>query len=264
MQQVEGHEDQRHLGAQPVRDHLPTQPPLEVEEGQHAVATPGQHLAVEHQLVPYPGGPLGDLREGRGGLLQVAAEELASPGSVSMQLAAHAVVFLLGPGGLGRHPLKRQLRRLHRRGQHEADGLEERDPAIHVQPSGSTAKRGLADVAGQHVHALHGGERHLEGAADGGLDEPLLEADAELQAEHLDDVAGRRRLEAGQQPDEPLLLGCGPAGASDLVEGRGHVSQRGWPGLRSALQRLEGPVAQVCVLPIQTAQIFRITRAFVR
>src|SRR5713101_8319014 len=105
VQQVEDHQDHGHLAAQLGRDLLSPEPALELEETQHVSIPMGEDLAVEEDGMPQSLRALSQLGERARRLFQVAREQL-DPTIVTMELAADAVVLLLGPHLVRAHALE--------------------------------------------------------------------------------------------------------------------------------------------------------------
>ena len=83
-----------------------------------------------------------------------------------------------------------------------------------------------ADVADEHPRPLDVVERPVEGARDAGLDEALAQADAQVAAEHLDDVLGGHRVGAFEQAAQDRRLPGRAGGRLDLGERGGHLGER--------------------------------------
>src|SRR5712691_5980846 len=99
-EQVEDHEHDRHLAPELVVDLLAAEAMLQLEEAQHAAVSMREHLAVEEHIMADARRGLHQLRERARRLLQVTGEKLDTR-ALAVQLAAHAVVLLLGPDGAG-------------------------------------------------------------------------------------------------------------------------------------------------------------------
>src|SRR3954469_10483990 len=115
-----------------------------------------------------------------------------------MELAAHAVVLLLGPDRAGAHALENFARRLDRAREHEPHGLKQGNGAGLELPA-LASDRGLADVASDQVDALDLGHGYAERLRDSGLHEALAQSDAHLTAEDLDEEPRGFRIEAAKQ-----------------------------------------------------------------
>src|SRR5665213_83449 len=245
VKEVEDHEHDRHLLPQLACDLLATQPALELEEPQHAAVPVREHLAVKQDGVSETQSALRQLRECASGLFQVAREEL-DPTTGVVELAAHAVVLLLGPDLVRAHPLEGLACGLHRACEHEANRLKESD-CRRVELSALAANRRLSDVTRDEVNALDLGHRQSEGFCDRGFDEALAESNAHLAGDDLDHEAGALRVQPPQELLEGRRLGFaarGPYRLQRLFElHEGHLVARG-----AALERLARPVADVGML----------------
>ena len=126
----------------------------------------------------------------------------------------------------------------------------------------SVARR--PDVAGQHPGPLDRVERAVEGTGDGGVDEALAQADAELAAGDLDDGLGGRRVGPLEQVLQQPGLCRGTAGRLDRLECGRYLRQRRAAGRirRVAMSRqhvLDGE-AQVGVAVVGRAEVCRDSR----
>ena len=95
-EQVERHEDDRHLGLDRRRRRLAPEPCLQALERQHEAVLPGEDLAIDD---PGPGerpGGLDDLGELRAHVVEVARVE-AHVGPALVELGTDAVVLVLDP-----------------------------------------------------------------------------------------------------------------------------------------------------------------------
>src|SRR6266852_6049702 len=211
VQQVEDHQDHRHLAAQLGRDLLSPEPALELEETQHVSIPVGEDLAVEEDGMPESWRALSQLGERASRLFQVAREQL-DPTIVTMELAADAVVLLLGPHLVRAHALESFGGGLDRAREHETDGLEQRHRA-RLQPAVLDSYSRLADVSRDEVDALHLGDGYAERLGDGGLNEALAQADAHLARDDLDHEPRRFRMKTAQELLERRGLGR-PAGCA--------------------------------------------------
>ena len=77
-------------------------------------------------------------------------------------------------------------------GQHEADGMKQPHARV-VQPVFGGELQGFADVAQQHVRALHLRQRLVVGFGDRLLDQALLQPDSQVAGDDLQDVLGFER-----------------------------------------------------------------------
>ncbi len=196
IEHIEDDVGHRHLALDGLADFLPSQPLLQFGERKRAVfgGVPGHDLAVEHQGLGEGAERRDQLGKGFRDFIQRAREQahVRSLGR-DVRLRADAVVFVLDRGvvEIG----ERFLGILHRAGQHEADRMEQPQARFAETPAGGQAQ-GLADVAQQHVRALHLGRRGAVGLGDGFLHQAFLQPDAQLAGDDLDDVLGfeRRRL----------------------------------------------------------------------
>ena len=82
-----------------------------------------------------------------------------------------------------------------------------------------------ADIAQQHVGALHLRQRLVVGFGDRLLHQALLQPDAQLAGNDLQDVLGFERRGALQQRFSRSPFGSGGAGLGDLIEGGANVLQ---------------------------------------
>src|SRR5207248_9339049 len=151
-QQVEDDENDRHVAPQFAVDLLAAEPALQLEESKHLSVAMREHLAVEKNVVADPWGRLDRLRKGRRRLFQVTREQLDA-WALPVQLAPHAVVFLLRPYSAGPHASESLVRGLDRACEHEPDGLKRGD-AADLDLAALQAHRGLATVPGDPAHAL--------------------------------------------------------------------------------------------------------------
>ena len=182
-----------------------------------AVEDEGLALQREHRL-DHLGQPVGDLVEAAGeeAHLAVAAVGL-DPDAV--ELAVHdGAVGSRGPAGPRRRPGPRPQHRAHRAADHEADGLQARDPA---RQRGDRSGPGMP---GEHHGAAHGRLGHVGGGGD------RLEHHA---------VEGALAHLAGDQPAQEVLLGCGGPGEERLhrggPRGGGADAAQGSDGLQPAV-----------------------------
>ncbi len=97
VQQVEGDEDDRHLGEQLRADDLTPEPVLQLEKRKHDTVFEGEELAVQQDVVGHCGGRGDDFGKGGGHLVQIARVE-HDPVTLFVQLAADPIVFVLHPG----------------------------------------------------------------------------------------------------------------------------------------------------------------------
>ena len=83
-------------------------------------------------------------------------------------------------------------------GQHEADGMEQPHPRL-VEPMLRRQLQRGADIAQQHVGALHARQRLVIGFGDRFLHQAFFQPDAQLAGDDLQDVLGFERGGALQQ-----------------------------------------------------------------
>src|SRR6266571_3358373 len=234
---------------------LPTKAALQFEEPQHASVAMRQHLAVEQDRVTQAGGALCQLWKGARGLFEVAREKLYSS-SVVMKLAANAVVLLLRSDFSRAHPIKGLHRGLDRAGEHEPHRLEKGDGRC-LQLAELAANRGLADVAGDEVHALDLRDGNAERFGDRSLHQSLAEAYAHLTRDDLDHKARRLRVQPAQERLQRRRLGRATR-CSDRLERSLDLGQRDVLRLRPAFQGLTGPVAEIRVLAEHSLELIQI------
>ena len=183
----------RHLCDQLLADLLASQPLLDFRERHGVTAvlvvTPGDDLAVENYLVRELAQRRDQFGKRRSYFVEGAREQPHLP-AAAMRLGANAVVLVLDQGvleileclvGVGR-----------RAGQHEADGMKQ-PHARFVEAMVSRQLQRAADVAQQHVGALHLRERLVIGLGDRFLDQALFQANAQLASDDLEDVLGFER-----------------------------------------------------------------------
>ena len=170
-----------------------------------------------------------------------------------MQLAPHAVVFLLRPYSAGPHASESFVRRLHGACEHEPDGLKRGD-AADLDLAALQAHRGLANVPGDQVHPLDLRDRDTERLGDRRLDQPLAQADAHLARDDLDEKPRLLGIEALKKCFERFCLRVAARGADRLQRFFDVLHADRLRG-RACVQGLAGPVAQVRVLAKQRAKL---------
>ena len=147
---------------------------------------PGNDFAIEDHFARQLAERRHEFGKRRRYLVQRAREDAHLP-AAAVRLRADAVVLVFDQrvlkvfesfGGIGR-----------RAGQHESDGMKQ--PHVRrVEPMLGRELQGFADIAQQHVRALHLCQRFVVGFGDRLLDQALLQPDAQLAGDDLQDVLG--------------------------------------------------------------------------
>ena len=211
-----------------------------------------EDLAIDQQVMRQAGRRLRDLREGESRFAQVSGVE-RDPCGVAVELAADSVVLLLGPGRPA-HPHHGLLAGRHGAGEHELDGIEERDLG-QVQLHGPGPDGSLAEVTGEHVNPSHLGWGGFERLRDGLFDEAFPEADAKVRSEDVHNKSSYSRIEPGKEPGERLQFRLRSRRSLDGVKRIFDVDQSQRLRRRPACEHLGRPVARVRMLEVDTAEL---------
>jgi hypothetical protein len=172
-----------------------------------------------------------------------------------VRLPAYAVELVFDvelPGHRARHVLDR----LGGGGEHELNRVEESHRDAFQTPAPRAHGR-LADVAREHVDARHVRERAAERARHGVLDQPFLQADAQVSDEQLDEIFRLARRGRSERGGEQRLLVLRPARLAQGFDERLRGGERElWFRIRLRLgERLEGHVARVAEAHVARAQV---------
>ncbi len=258
VEDVENDIRYRNLFDHRVRDFLAAEALLNLSEGQCAAdvggafgTMPGHDLAVEDEVAGESGESIGKFGEGFGDFVESAGVETGLAVS-DVSLRTDAVVLVLDLrvievsegffGGFGGT------------GEHEADGMKEPHASV-AEISSRGAAKGFADVAEQHVGALHLGNRIAERLGDSFFDKGFAQADAKVAAHDLDDVLGLERREfVHQQPNE-TCFSRGAAAVGNASEFAGDVNDidGAVPG-SDVEKKVGGGGAEIAILAISLGE----------
>jgi len=175
---------------------------LEFGEWDSASVTPADDFAVEDEIADDAAdrleefGEFGDAVEGAGVDFDLRV--------ALVNLGADAIELVFDQGAVGERgdEIGRSFRGA---GQHDGDGAEEleRDGGKFV---GHGEADDIGDIAEEHVGALDGRERLIEGFGDGFFDEAFFQADAQLAGGDFDEIFGFEGGEALERVFEKGLL----------------------------------------------------------
>src|SRR5579864_870813 len=225
---------------------LAAQALLELGEGQRTPVAPSDDLAVQDELTRQSGKGREELRK----LADRVERTREKPRVLArlVRLSANPIVFVFDLRALGEvlHCLGGGLRGAR---QHESDGMEQREMRLAEFVCGSEAE-GCANVAGEHVGALHLLWRLRKGVRDGQFDETFLEADSQVAGDDLDDVLRLDRCRASQQFLERDQLLCRASTRRQLVKRCTCVGERQRSSSSLPRQNLFRHRAEVAVLPV--------------
>ena len=223
LEHIPGDVDHRHRGHQRVIRRHPTQPRLQRVEGHHPAVVKREDLAVEHHIGMEAHGSVGDLRELRGYVLEVAAVERGIAAS-AVQLAPDSVIFVFNPDILpeSRHGLRcvGDRRREH--------GAQRHEPARCrvVETSGTSETRCLTEIAGEHHRAAHRCGLRAERHRDRLLNQAFAQPDAQLGSDQLGDVSSFIRARPADERTEQIGALARDSRARDLGKCRVEVTDR--------------------------------------
>src|SRR5579863_6864600 len=219
---------------------------LERGERQRTPVAPSDDLAVQDELTRQSGKGREELRK----LADRVERTREEPRVLArlVRLSANPVVFVFDLCALGEvlHRLGGGLRGAR---QHESDGMEQREMRLAEFVWGSEAD-GCANVAGEHVGALHLLWRLRKGVRDGQFNETHFETDAQVAGDDLDDVLRLDRCRASQQFLERDQLLCRASTRRQLVKRSKCVGERQRSSSSLPRQNLFRHRAEVAVLPV--------------
>ena len=204
LEDVVGHEDDRH-GAHELRDLLLTSDPLlQCREGQWPVVAEGEHFAVEDGAIRQAAGGGGDLGEAVGDELLAARPEVQDTSAFD-ELRAYAIPLPLD------EPAADVSQRLHRILERRREKERIRPRAIVVgalvREERGEPFRGWRPLAHDPRCQRSGWQlRRLGQSAD---DEGLRDADAQLASDELEEDEALQPIERAPPGGDALLLRCG-------------------------------------------------------
>src|SRR5580704_2608703 len=176
---------------------------------------PRNDLSIENHAFRQSGQRRWQLREPFGNLIPRARKEASLP-AANVSLRPNAVVFILN-----RRVLKiadRLFRGFHRTRQHEIDRMKKSQPSV-GQLSLRCEPQSFANVAEQHVGALHLIERRVESLRNSLFHQAFFQTDAQVSTDDFYDVLGSERRGALEQLPQQGAFSRGAARASNLSEG---------------------------------------------
>ncbi len=197
---------------------------LQFGERQGAAVPPGDNFSVEDEFTRQLGHRAFQFRE-LGDFIERAREK---PGRRArlVRLRPDAVVLVLRQGASWQF-LQGDSRIFYGTGQHESDGMKHAQAGV-GELVGRGQAQGFADVAGQHIGALHLGQGLVEGHGDSLLHQVFPQADAQVAGDDFDDVLGfegrrtaKQFFEQGQLRRRPAALGQLREAALNLLQGNG-------------------------------------------